>query len=219
MIQILLVDDHPSVIEGTKLLIEKEEDMEVTVEISPYNAIDLIQMKHFDVMLFDLYMPHMNGIELTKKVLSLDPEAIILIYSGFEIFPHFNSLCEAGISGFISKTSTREQLITAIRCALRRETVIPLSLFRELRRVKIYMEKESKNKKLVSITITKREEEILYYVSKGKSNKEIAKLLLIGQRSLEYNLTAIFQKLGVRSRAEAVKKAKELGLLTEEILP
>ncbi|MEH7748902.1 response regulator transcription factor, partial [Neobacillus drentensis] len=113
--EILLVDDHRSVVEGTKMLIESEPDMNVTIETDVYLVPDLVRLKSFDVILFDLYMPNINGADLARKVLEDVPDAIILIYSGFDIAPHFNLLMESVVSGFISKTSTSEQLVQSIR--------------------------------------------------------------------------------------------------------
>lgn len=211
---ILIVDDHRSVVEGTKMLIESEAGLNVTIETDVYKVPDLVRTKRFDVMLFDLYMPHMNGADLTKKVLEYVSDAVIVIYSGFEIAPHFNLLMESGVSGFISKTSTREQLIYAIRCAARKEAVIPMQLLKQLRRQEIVVSGDAEQK----TTITQEEDKLLRELAKGKSNKEISATLLISQRSLEYSLTEIFQKLHVTSRVEAIKKAKSLGILPTEDL-
>lgn len=213
--EILLVDDHRSVVEGTKMLIESEPDINVTIETDVYCVPDLVRLKKFDVMLFDLYMPNTNGADLTRKVLEYVPDAVILIYSGFDIAPHFNLLMESGVSGFIAKTSTREQLIQAIRCAARKEAIIPMQLLKQLRRQEIVLlgEKESENS-----TITSEEEKLLRELAKGKSNKEISKTLMISQRKLEYSITAIFEKLHVSSRVEVIKKAKSLGILPSEDL-
>jgi len=212
---ILLVDDHRSVVEGTKMLIEAEPDMNVTIETDVYCVPDLVRLKKFDVMLFDLYMPNINGADLTRKVLDYVPDAVILIYSGFEIAPHFNLLVESGVSGFIAKTSTRDQLIRAIRCAARKETIIPTQLFKQLRRQEIVVMGGAEHEKT---TITQDEDKLLRELAKGKSNKEISKTLMISQRSLEYSLTDIFQKLHATSRVEAIKKAKSLGILPVEDL-
>lgn len=213
--EILLVDDHRSVVEGTKLLIESEKDMNVTIETDVYCVPDLVRLQHFDVVLFDLYMPNMNGADLAQKVLDLVPDLIILIYSGFEIAPHFNLLMESGISGFISKTSTSEQLVQAIRCAARKEAIVPMQLLKQLRRKEIVLDGEKENEKT---TISQKEDKLLRELAKGLSNKEISKALLISQRSLEYSLTELFQKLKVNSRVEAIKKAKSLGILPAEDL-
>ena len=87
MIQILIVDDHLSIIEGTKMLLEQEPDFKITVENSSLKAMDQIKLNHYDVLLFDLYMPHLNGLELTKQVLAYNPNLIVLIYTGFDIKP------------------------------------------------------------------------------------------------------------------------------------
>ena len=135
MIKVLIVDDHPAVGEDTKAIIEQEEDIQAKVILDSENILEVINKDHYEVYLLDLYMPKLNGIELSKVILQNDPDATILIYTGFNIAEHYNLLIEAGVSGFISKTETKEQLITAIRCALREEAVIPLQLLKQLRRV------------------------------------------------------------------------------------
>ncbi|MYL34650.1 response regulator [Pontibacillus yanchengensis] len=226
MIRILLVDDHPSVGEGTKLMIEKEEDMEVTVVDSAGKALELVPKQEYELMLFDLRMPGMNGIELIKKVRALGVKTPILIYSGYDIGPHFNTLVEAGVSGFISKTEPRDQLIMYIRCVIAGKVILPLSLFKQLRRVEVQVgESEpvtaSQEAEVVEeatdVSINPKEQEILQEVAKGKSNKEIAKKFYQSQRTIEYNLTEIFRKLQVKSRAEAVLKSKQWGIIAEDI--
>jgi two-component system competent response regulator ComA len=127
MIDILLVDDHPSVMEGTRVLLEQEGDMKVYFAQAAEQALELAEMQSFDVMLIDLNMPDINGIDLAKKMLSQWPDTIILIYTGFEFKSHFNLMVEAGVSGFVLKTANREQLVTAIRCALRGEAILPFN--------------------------------------------------------------------------------------------
>lgn len=213
--EILLVDDHRSVVEGTKMLLESEPGMNVTVETDVFYVPDLVRLKNYDVMLFDLYMPHVNGADLARTVLQHDPDAVILIYSGFEIAPHFNLLMESGVSGFISKTSTRDQLIQAVRCASQKIAMVPMQLLKQLRRQEIVVQGERDHERTV---ITQEEDRLLRELAKGKSNKEISKALMISQRSLEYSLTELFQKLQVSSRVDVIKKAKSLGILPTEDL-
>ncbi|GAA0407211.1 response regulator transcription factor [Paenibacillus motobuensis] len=213
MVRILLVDDHPSVGEGTKNMIEQDPDMKVTVLMSAMEAMELVEQESFDVMLFDLNMPVISGIELTKRIMKVKPESRVLIYTGYEISPNFNILVESGISGVVSKTATREQLLNAIRCVLRDEAVIPVSLLRQLRRREIRLNQGREEKSMEEVSINEREQEILQEVSNGSSNKEIASKLLMSQRTVEYNLTRIFEKLNVRSRSEAIVEARRLGLI------
>lgn len=211
MIHILLVDDHPLVAEGTKLILEKEQDLSVVSETSVIQALELVKTQSFDVMLFDFEMPEMNGFELTKKVLAINPNTNILIFTGDEILPYFDVLIDSGAVGFISKTATKDQLIRAIRCAIDQEIVLPFSLLKE-----IYHEIRSSTSHETprgKISLSEKEKKIIKELVKGKTNKEIAQALFIGQRSLEYSLTNLFQKLGVQTRIEAVVKVNELGLM------
>ncbi|GFN29777.1 response regulator transcription factor [Paenibacillus xylaniclasticus] len=212
---ILLIDDHRSVVEGTKMLIESEPDIRVTIETDVYLVTDLVRLNKYDVILLDLYMPNINGADLARKIVDYVPDAVILIYSGFEIAPHFNLLMESGVSGFVSKTSTREELIQAIRCAARKQAIIPMQLLRQLRRQEIMVQDDAGHE---PTTISQDEDRLLRELAKGKSNKEISKTLMISQRSLEYSLTELFQKLHVNSRVELIKKAKSLGILPTEDL-
>ncbi|OXS57585.1 DNA-binding response regulator [Cohnella sp. CIP 111063] len=219
MIRILLVDDHPAVMEGTRSILEQEGDMKVFLADSAGRALEMAGESAYDVMLFDLHLADSNGIDLAKQVLKLRPDAVILIYTGFEFNNHFNLMIESGISGFILKTSNGEQLVTAVRCALRGEVVLPLSLVRQLRRTSLQAV-EPGSRDAANLAISSKEYEILREIARGKSNKEIAELSLMSQRSLEYVLTNLFNKLGVKSRIEAAMKAKQLGFLTDaDLLP
>jgi len=215
MINVLIVDDHPAVGEGTRAIIEQEEDMKANIITDIDKALDIIKEDKYEIYLVDLYMPKVNGIELTKMILQVDPDATILIYTGFDLVSHYNLLIEAGVTGFISKTASPEQLITAIRCALREEAVIPLQLLKQLRRVDTSPITNDGLQNLGAISLTTKEQEILEGVSKGLTNKAIAIKLSMSQRTIEYNLTKIFSKLGVSSRTEALMKAKEFGLISQ----
>ncbi|CRK80895.1 response regulator transcription factor [Neobacillus massiliamazoniensis] len=211
MIQILLVDDHPLVGEGTKLIINHEFDMEAHFESSGLKALERLKTQSFDVMLFDLHMPEQDGFELTKKVLEIDPNAKILIFTEYEMFPNLDLFMESGAVGFISKAATKDQLIRAIRCALNQEIVIPISFLQEIYHRTVHSSQREIAKE--SISLSEKEKKIIQELVKGKTNKEISQELFMGQRSLEYSLTSIFHKLGVQTRIEAVVKVKEIGLL------
>ena len=128
-----------------------------------------------------------------------------------------NVLIDSGVSGFVSKTASREQLLTAIRCVMRDEAVIPVQLLRQLRRSDIRVSTREDNT-LETVSINEREQEILQEVASGRSNKDIAAKLLMSQRTVEYSLTRVFEKLGVRSRSEAIAEARRIGLLSENTI-
>lgn len=213
MLRILLVDDHIAVAQGTKSLLESQGDIEVIVLSCSEKVMGMLETDDYDIILLDLYMPVLNGLELSKQILSLYPDKKIIIYTGFDVTSHFNLLVETGVCGFISKASTSEQILCSIQCALRGETLIPTSLFRQLRRAEAKTTMESRVK-LKDITLNEKEQSILLAVSEGLTNREIAEKLLFSQRSVEYILTSIFNKLEVRSRAEALMKANKCALLT-----
>lgn len=213
MIQILLVNDHPLVGEGTKLIIETEEDMKVEFETSATSALERLKTHSYHVCLFDLHRSEMDGYELSKKALAIDPKTNVLIFSEFELYPYLDLLMESGAVGFISKTATKAQLIRAIRCALNQEVVVPFSLLKDIYSgVRPWVKRKTNKEKIL---LTDKEKNIMKELVKGKTNKEMAQTLFVGQRSFEYSLTKIFRKLGVQTRVEAVVKVKEMGLIED----
>ncbi len=212
MIHILLVDDHPSVGEGTKTMIEQDDNMKVTVVLSAVEALEMVQTGNFDLILCDLNMPGINGLELTKRLMLSNPNFKVIVYSGYEIGAHFNLLVESGVSGFISKTVSREQLHNSIRCAMRGEAVIPISLLKQLRRQEVSIPRGALS--IEDVSINEKELAILHEVAAGISNKDLSVMLHVSQRNIEYQLSRIFDKLKVKSRSEAIREAKRLGLIS-----
>lgn len=212
MINLLLVDDHIVVGEGTKYLLEETGEINVTFRTSSTNVMNLIRSSTFDVYMLDLYMPGLNGLDLAKKIIELDKDSKIIICTGFEISSLFNALVEAGIVGFISKTATGSQLITLIKSVLSGTTILPLDLYKQLRRTEL-QEVLTDYNEINNIILSQREEEILIAISKGLKNREIAEELLLSQRSVEYSLTSIYRKLNANSRADALMKAEQLKLI------
>lgn len=210
MISVLVVDDHVAVGLGTKALIERYDDIEADVFHDSEEIREVMHNKQYDVYLIDLQMPKINGLELSKYILSVQPEAAILIFTGFDVLAHYNLLIDNGVLGVLSKTSSEKEVVNAIRHAVKKEVVLSHQLIRQLRIVEnasnINVEGEMKN----IISLNDEEKMILVEVGKGKTNRELAEILNLSQRSVEYKLTDIFHKLQVSSRMEAVQKAKEL---------
>lgn len=195
-------------------MIEQDSDMKVTVVLSAVEALEIVQTEEFDLILCDLNMPGISGLELTRRLIQTEPERKVIIYSGYEIGSHFNLLVESGVSGFISKTASREQLHNSIRCAMRGEAVIPISLLKQLRRQEVALTRAELA--VEDVSINEKELAILHEVATGISNKDLASMLHVSQRNVEYQLTRIFEKLNVRSRSEAIREARRLGLISLE---
>lgn len=202
MIHILHVDDHPSVALGTKFMLEKEENFQVESVTSGKKALELIKERAFDIFIFDLKMPEMNGHELAEKVIEINPEAKILIYTGYEIAPYFNELFTTGVVGFLSKTDSEEQVIQTIRSVLDNNAIIPISLISQLRKIDLKSANSFEN------PLNAEETNLLRYIEEGKTTKEIADIIHKSTRTIEYQLTKVFKKLNVNSRKEAVKQMK-----------
>ncbi|KAA0811638.1 response regulator transcription factor [Bacillus sp. AY2-1] len=213
MISILVVDDHVAVGLGTKALIEKYDEMNVDVVHNSIEVEKIIKNQKYDVYLIDLQMPNINGLELSKKILKIHSEASILIFTGFDVFAHYNLLINNGILGVLSKTSSEEQVINAIHHAVKKEVVLPYQLVRQLRITENISNISIEDGPERAVSLNEEEKKILVEVSKGKTNRELAEILNLSQRSVEYKLTDIFHKLQVSSRMEAVQKAQELGII------
>ncbi|CUB15128.1 Transcriptional regulatory protein ComA [Bacillus cereus] len=124
-------------------------------------------------------------------------------------------LIETGVMGIISKTASQESIINAIESVMRKEIVLPYQLFKQLRIQERYSNININKNGVVPISMNHREIEVLSYIEKGMTNKSIASTLNLSQRSIEYTITEIFNKLGVYSRIEAVKTAKKIGVISK----
>ncbi|BCC57502.1 response regulator transcription factor [Bacillus cereus] len=214
MISVLVVDDHVAVGLGTKALIEKYDEMNVDVVHDSMEVEKIIKNQKYDVYLIDLQMPNINGLELSKKILKIHSEASILIFTGFDVLSHYNLLIDSGVLGVLSKTSSEEQVITSIRHAVKKEVVLSQQFVKQLRIKEAISNIATEHGEVSNrVSLNEDEKQILIEVSKGKTNKELAGILNLSQRSIEYKLTDIFHKLKVSSRMEAVQKAKELWLI------
>ena len=212
MVKVLIADDLPAVRTGTATIL-KEAGMEV---ILAEHYVDIIQATNdstIDIFLFDLYMKEVNGIDLTKEILEINPTIKIIVFTELEIDIHFNLLVSTGVSGFITKTASPTQLINAINSLLNKEVILPLSLLRQLRRdVRATNGSNSEDK---NVTLTGKERKLLKLICSGYTNKKMAEELYVSQRTIEYHLTKIYSKLKVRSRIEAIQSVRKYGLLPE----
>ncbi|EEM49198.1 MULTISPECIES: response regulator transcription factor [Bacillus] len=211
MTKVIIIDDHPAVAQGTKYILEQEGNFKVDMTFSSIEGLKLMERNKYEVVILDLHMPEINGIDLAKMIYKKH-QAKIIIYTGYNIDNYFNLLVECGVIGLVSKTSSPSQLVNAIRCAIRDEAVLPVTLLRQLRRTSLKVLDDQSN---IDVTVTEEEQAILIEIDKGLTNKSISQKLHVSQRTIEHRLTLIFQKLNVTSRIKAVAKAKELGLIPD----
>jgi NarL family two-component system response regulator LiaR len=215
-IRVLLAEDHVLVREGTRELIRRERDMEVVGEAGDgEEAIELVTKLRPDVVLMDIAMPKVNGIEATKRIKQLYPATAVLILTAYDNEQYIFALLEAGAAGYLLKNVRRAELIDAVRSVYAGESVLhPVVTRKVLERFKGTkgMPSEGGGRDILS----EREMEVLRLASKGISNKDIAKELVVSVRTVQAHLGNIFNKLGVGSRTEAVLYALRSGWFSLE---
>lgn len=219
MIRILLVDDHPSTREGAKSLIEQDQEISVTTLSSSLKALQLLEHESFDVLLFELALPLINGIELTTRVKRKWPGSLILIFTAHDFPSSFNMIIEAGAVGHIDKSATGPKICRSIRAVLEGDVIVPLSLITQLRRTNIQAREETSDLlDSYNRSITEKEQRILLELAKGITNDQLAKNMHVAKRTLEGYLTTLYKKLQVPDKKSAIKVAKRYGLMNIETI-
>jgi NarL family two-component system response regulator LiaR len=216
-IKVLLAEDHVIVREGTREFVQREPDMEVVGEAGDgEEAVTLATKLKPDVIVMDIAMPKLNGIEATKKIKALHPSIAILILTAYDYDQYIFALLEAGAAGYLLKGVQAHEVIDAIRAVYAGESVLhPVVARRVVNRLVSPASSEAEATELLS----EREMEVLKLAATGVSNKEIAKQLFLSPRTVQVHLGNIFSKLGVASRTEAILYGLKRGLLTLEDLP
>jgi NarL family two-component system response regulator LiaR len=218
-IRVLLAEDHVLVREGTRELVQQEQDMEVVGEAGDgQEAIELADKLRPDVVIMDISMPKVNGIEATKRIKELYPATAVLILTAYDNEQYIFALLEAGAAGYLLKNVRRSELIDAVRAVHAGESVLhPVVARKVLERFRGAKGKVGEEEE--SDILSEREMEVLRLASKGISNKDIARELVVSVRTVQAHLGNIFNKLGVGSRTEAVLYALRRGWfsLEEEI--
>lgn len=208
-IRVLIVDDHNIVRDGLEALISAEEGMTVVGTANDgFDAVEKTLTHNPDVVLMDLVMPNMDGVEATIRITQQHPEARILILSSFAEDHQVFSAIKSGAAGYLLKESSSQELIRAIReiyfnnPVLQPETT--RKLFKDI--------KQSSQKGTPENELTDREIEILKQIASGKSNQEIADELVLSERTVRTHITNILTKLNLSNRTQAALYALQEGL-------
>ena len=211
---VLIADDHPLVREALHQALDVEEDMKVVAEASDgEEAVKLASELKPDVVVMDIVMPKVNGIEATRKIKEIAPDTAILILTAYDDDEYVLGLLDAGAAGYLLKSARGRDLVGAIRAIRAGESVLhPNIIARLLKRATVTAVKENTAQGLLS----ERESEVLRLVALGMSNKEVAEELFLSQRTVKAHLTNVFNKLNVASRSEAIVKGLQWGLVTLE---
>ena len=206
IVRVLIVDDHPVVRDGLRGMLDNEEGFEVVGEAADgQEAVARALAFQPDVILMDLRMPGMNGVNAIKELADKGVESRVLVLTTFDTDSDVLPAVEAGATGYLLKDAPREELLRAIRAAARGEAVLSPTIGS---RILGQVRQPSKE------AVSQRELEVLQLVAAGSPNREIAERLFISEATVKTHLLHIYAKLGVNDRAGAVGAAFERGLLT-----
>ena len=212
MIRVLLVDDQHLVREGFARLLRDVDDIEVVGEAADgTSAVELARETHPDVVLMDVRMPGMDGIEATAKVVRDRPEVRVLMLTTFDLDEAVHRALQAGASGFLLKDTPYDQLIHAIRVVARGDAVLAPSITRRLIESFSPAPGISEDDALRLGRLTPREREILQLIAHGMSNAEIGEATFLSEATIKTHVGRVLSKLGCRDRVQAVVFAFRTG--------
>jgi NarL family two-component system response regulator LiaR len=213
-IRVLLADDHVLVREGTKGLLEREQDIQVVAEAGDgEEAVRFAAETRPDVVLIDIAMPKLNGIEATKQIKELAPTTAVLVLTAYDDDAYVFALLEAGAAGYLLKNVRTRDLVEAVRATHAGESVLHPAIARKV--IDRFSRSEGWSQEAPSATkLTVRELEVLALAARGMSNRDIADQLFLSSRTIQAHLASIFAKMEVGSRTEAVVQALREGWLT-----
>jgi DNA-binding NarL/FixJ family response regulator len=210
-IRVLIADDQSMVRAGFRMLLSGEDDMDVVAEAS--NGLAAVAKSvRFDptVILMDIRMPELDGLEATRRILAADHSARILILTTFGLDEYVYEALRAGASGFVLKDDPPEQLIAAVRTVAAGEALLSPAITKQVIQQFTRIARPAPPKEFDELTA--RERDILRLIAQGLSNAEIGRQLYISETTVKTHVTHILQKLGLRDRVQAVVLAYQTGL-------
>ena len=210
-IRVLVADDQSMVRAGFRMLLAGEPDIEVVAEASNgLEAIDKVARFGPTVVLMDIRMPELDGLEATRRILAADDGARILILTTFDLDEYVYDALRAGASGFVLKDDPPEQLLAAIRIVAAGDSLLSPAVTTRVIKQFTRIPRPAPPKELEELT--ERELEVFRLISRGHSNAEIGRELFISDTTVKTHITHILQKLNLRDRVQAVVLAYEAGI-------
>ena len=210
-IRVLVADDQSMVRAGFRMLLGGEEDMEVVAEASNgLEAVDKAGRFHPGIILMDIRMPELDGLQATRRILATDPATRILILTTFDLDEYVFEALRAGASGFVLKDDSPEQLIAAVRTVAAGEALLSPAITKRVIQKFAGIQRPAAPKEFEELS--ERERDVFRLMSHGLSNAEIGKELYISETTVKTHVTHILQKLNLRDRVQAVVLAYQTGL-------
>ena len=213
-IRILIADDHPLLREAMRSTFEAQGDFAIVGEAGDgEEAVRLCTELKPDVVIMDIIMPHLTGIEATRQIRKLCPSTAVLILTAYDDDRYVVGLLEAGAAGYLLKSSRGQVLVDAVRTVYAGESVLHPDIIAKVIKYSVRTIGEGRHGQK-EYQLSERELEVLKLAAQGKSNKEIAYQLSLSIRTVKAHLSSIFNKLSVASRTEAIVKGVREGWLT-----
>ncbi|HEV7826918.1 MAG TPA: response regulator transcription factor [Mycobacteriales bacterium] len=214
-VRVLLVDDQPLLRTGFRMVLGSEPGLEVVGEAGDgEEAVDLARRLLPDVVLMDIRMPRLDGVEATRRIVDAGLPTRVLVLTTFDLDEYVVGALRAGASGFVTKDVPAEDLVDAIRVVAAGEAVVaPPILRRLLDRYAGHLPDPAATTPAVLDGLTEREHEVLVHIARGLSNAEIARSLFVSETTVKTHVGHVLTKLGVRDRVQAVVLAYESGLV------
>jgi DNA-binding NarL/FixJ family response regulator len=210
-VRVLVADDQSMVRAGFRMLLSGEPDIEVVAEASNgLEAAEKAARFHPAVVLMDIRMPELDGLEATRRIVAADASARVLILTTFDLDEYVYEALRAGASGFVLKDDPPEQLIAAIRTVAAGDALLSPSITRRVIKEFARIPRPAPPKELGDLS--ERELEVFRLIARGLSNAEIAQELFISETTVKTHVTHILSKLGLRDRVQAVVLAYQTGL-------
>jgi DNA-binding NarL/FixJ family response regulator len=214
-IRVLVADDQSMVRAGFRMLLGGEDDIEVVAEASNgLEAVEKAARFRPTVVLMDVRMPELDGLEATRRILAADDTARILVLTTFDLDEYVYGALEAGASGFVLKDDPPEQLIAAIRTVAAGDALLSPAITKRVIKQFTRIPHHAPPKEFDELTA--REQEVFRLIANGLSNPEIAQQLYISETTVKTHVTHILQKLNLRDRVQAVVLAYQTGLVEQD---
>jgi two-component system, NarL family, response regulator NreC len=213
-LRILLADDHVTVRQGLKMLIDSQDDMTVVSEASDGTAaVEQARTIRPDVVVMDISMPGMNGLVATRTLKQVQPDSVIVILTRHGDDAYLQELLRAGADGYVLKQSAASELLQAIRATAARGQYLDSAL--TARVTAGFLAKSGRKAQVTGVSVSERESEVLRLIAAGYSNKEIAAQLELSVKTVEVHKANAARKLGLKGRIDIVKYALLQGWLSD----
>ena len=214
-IRILVADDQSMIRAGFRMLLTGQEDIEVVAEAGDgLEAVEKAARFNPTVILMDIRMPELDGIEATRRILAADSLARILILTTFDLDEYVYAALRAGASGFVLKDDPPEQLLAAIRTVAAGDALLSPAVTKRV--IQKFASAPHSEPPMGVDELSAREREVFRLIARGLSNGEIAQELFISETTVKTHVTHVLQKLGLRDRVQAVVLAYQAGLFEEQ---